>query len=291
VKKWMWGYCNEVWRGERWPEGWKEGMVVPIVKKGEGERMEDYRGVTIMATLYKVYAAVLTERLRKEIEEKEIVPHNQVGFRKGMGIMDNVYVINHVVNRNIERGRDGVIALFSCGPKGDIGSVDRRVLVEVMRERGIRRGLIERMKEVLRETKSMVRVGREVGESFWTGRGLRQGFPLSPVLFNILIADLEEEMGKMRWEGVKLGGRKLYNLAYADDIVLMADKEEEMRSMIERLEKYLEGKSLELNVGKTKIMRFRKGGREGRKRNGDGRRDGRGDGERRKKKEWRRKGW
>jgi len=71
---------------------------------------------------------------------------------------------------------------------------------------------------------------------------------------------------------VKLGGGKIFSLAYADDIMLMADKEEEMGSMIERLERYLEGKSLELNVEKTKIMRFRKG---------------RG---RRKKKKWRWKG-
>jgi len=38
VKKWVWGYCNEVWRGEEWPKGWKEGMIVPIMKKGEEER-------------------------------------------------------------------------------------------------------------------------------------------------------------------------------------------------------------------------------------------------------------
>jgi len=55
-------------------------------------------------------------------------------------------------------------------------------------------------------------------------------------------------------------------------IVLMADKEEKMGNIIEKLEKYLKGKDLELNVGKTKIMRFRKGGG------------------RRKKKEWRWKG-
>jgi len=61
-----------------------------------------------------------------------------------------------------------------------------------------------------------VRVGGEVGESFWTGRELRQGCPLSPILFNILIADLEEEMGRVRWGGVKLGGKKIYSLAYAD---------------------------------------------------------------------------
>lgn len=67
-------------------------------------------------------------------------------------------------------------------------------------------------------------------------------------------------MGKMKWGGVRLGERKIYTLAYADDVVLLAEKEEEMRSMMERLEGYLERKKLELNAGKTKIVRFGKGG-------------------------------
>lgn len=49
-------------------------------------------------------------------------------------------------------------------------------------------------------------------------------------------------------------------MGYADDMVLMAEKEEELRSMMGRFEDYLEGKKLELNPGKTKILRFRKGG-------------------------------
>lgn len=58
-------------------------------------------------------------------------------------------------------------------------------------------------------------------------------------------------------------GRRVFSLAYADDIVLLAE-EGGMRNMIERLEKYLERKGLELNVGKTRIVRFRKrGGRLG----------------------------
>jgi len=52
--------------------------------------------------------------------------------------------------------------------------------------------------------------------------------------------------------------RKIYSLAYADDLILLAEKEEEMRSMIERLEGYLDRKKLEMNVGKTKIMRCRR---------------------------------
>lgn len=122
--------------------------------------------------------------------------------------------------------------------------------------------MLERVKEVLRETRSRVsrRVGEEVGESFWTGRELRQGCPLSPQLFNILTADMEEEMRKVKWGGVAIEEKRIYSLAYADDIVMLVGREEDMKSMIERLKNYLDKKGLELNVSKPKIMRFRKGG-------------------------------
>lgn len=150
--------------------------------------------------------------------------------------------------------------------KAAFDSVDRKVLIRMMEERGIRVGIKKRVEILLRETKSRVRVREETGEEFWTGRGVRQGCPLSPLLFNVLISDLEEEMGRVKWGEVKVGEERMYTLAYADDIVLIAEEEGQMRSMIERLETYLDGKNLVLNAGKTKIMRFRKGGgRESRK--------------------------
>jgi len=51
----------------------------------------------------------------------------------------------------------------------------------------------------------------------------------------------------------------IFSLAYADDVVLLAEEEYEMRCMIKRFERYLGRKRLELNVNKTKVMRFRKG--------------------------------
>lgn len=120
--------------------------------------------------------------------------------------------------------------------------VNRGTLIKAMRERGIREGLIERIEEVVRETKSRVRIEGELSKEFWQNRGIRQGCLLSSTLFNILIADLEEEMARGRWGGVKLGDRKIYTLAYADDVVLVAEKEEGMRAMIVRMERYLEGK-------------------------------------------------
>lgn len=85
MENWVWEFCNSIWRGEGWLEDWKEGMIIPIVKEGGGEGVGDYRGVTLMPTLYRVYVAILAERLREEVEKKGIVPHNQTGFRERMG--------------------------------------------------------------------------------------------------------------------------------------------------------------------------------------------------------------
>lgn len=93
------------------------------------------------------------------------------------------------------------------------------------------------------------------------GERSKTGCPLSPIRFNLVIADMEEEMGKVKWRGVKVGGRRVYTLAYADDVVLLAEDEDQLRSMLERLEEYMKRKNLEMNVGKSKIMRFRKGRR------------------------------
>ncbi|RLU19665.1 hypothetical protein DMN91_008222 [Ooceraea biroi] len=75
----------------------------------------------------------------------------------------------------------------------------------------------------------------------------------------MVLADLEEEMGKVRWGGVRLGRERVYSLSYADDVVLMSEDKEGMKSIMVRLEKYLEEKKLELNSDKTMVVRFRKG--------------------------------
>lgn len=61
-------------------EEWTEGVVVPVIKKKRRRKVKEYMGVTIMTALYKIYAFVLAERLRKEVEQKGIILENQTGL-------------------------------------------------------------------------------------------------------------------------------------------------------------------------------------------------------------------
>lgn len=92
-------------------------------------------------------------------------------------------------------------------------SVDREVLIEAMRERGDKGEFDKEDRGGVGGTKCRVRVGGEESDSFWTARGVRQEHPLSPLIFNLLTADLEEEMGSVKWGGVRLGGGRMYTLA------------------------------------------------------------------------------
>lgn len=62
--------------------------------------------------LYKIYVMVSGERLEEEVEEKNLIPQNQTGFRRGMGTMDNVFVLNYLVNRQLRE--KGKLVAFFC---------------------------------------------------------------------------------------------------------------------------------------------------------------------------------
>jgi len=65
-----------------------------------------------MPILYKLYVLILAERLNEELEGKGIVPQNQTGFRRRMKILDNIYAINYLINKQLEKKGGKLVALF-----------------------------------------------------------------------------------------------------------------------------------------------------------------------------------
>ena len=247
------------------PEEWRKGIISPIHKRGERGEVKNYRGVTLMCTAYKVYATILNAKLKAEVGDK--LEEGQFGFRKGRGTMDAVYVVNYVANRELGKKRGKLYACF-VDLKAAFDWVDRGRLAETMRKMGVGGRLRKRIMDIYKETKNVVKVGEKRTKEFWTTRGVRQGCPLSPTLFNIFLADLEEEMRKVKEGGVVIGREKVWSIIYADDITLMATSQEGLKHMLKRLRKYLERKGLTLSTEKSKILVFEKG--EGGRRGGNG---------------------
>lgn len=173
LSRWPQRVCNKVWRREGWPEDWKEDwIIIPIKKKGKGERMEDYKGMTLMLSLYKIYTTVLEERIKKEIEEKGILSKSQAGFRRGYR-SDICAKLPDKQTVREERGETDCSIYRSQA--FDSLSVERKEIIKAMRERerGVREGLVKRVEEMMKETKNKVRVKEKIGTEFWTVKGVR----------------------------------------------------------------------------------------------------------------------
>lgn len=256
IEKRLGKIMKRVWNGEGVPEDWKMAVIVPLYKKGNKEETKNYRGISLLATAYKVYTEVLRERLVKEMEEKNILPEGQAGFRKKRSTIDNIYILNHIVQKaKIEKRK--VYSIF-VDLKAAFDTVNREKLWKVMEEVGISEGLIERIKELYKETKSNVRTEEGNTEEFWTTKGVRQGCLLSPALFCIYIAGLEKELEKRFIGGVKVGRCRVWSLAYADDMVLLAEGREALEDMIGTMRKFFKKRDLILSTEKTKVMVFGK---------------------------------
>lgn len=77
-------------------------------------------------------------RVKEELEEKEIIPDNQTGFRKGIRVMDNIYVLNYLINKRL-KAKKTLVAIF-VNLKACFDSLNRKLIEEAMEKRELERG-------------------------------------------------------------------------------------------------------------------------------------------------------
>lgn len=240
-------------QGQSIPAEWRQSRIHPLYKKGDPEAAENYRGLAIVNNGYKLYASTLTERLEKFVEDNNLLPDSQNGFRKERGTIDNVYILNHCVKTAISRGQHLYAAFIDF--KAAFDGINRQKLWQKMRKLQIPEYIVQAIEEIYRCTPY------QIGNTeFITSRGLKQGCPLSPILFAIYISDMDRVLRDWQSGGIRIGNITIFSLAYADDIVILATTPGELKDMLDCLYRYSTRRDMIINVAKSKVIKFSRGG-------------------------------
>jgi len=146
-----------------------------------------------LCTAYKILVEVIRRRLEEETERRRLLPETQAGFRKGKSTLDNIYVLSHLVQRgrNLE-GKERKVYSFFADLRAAFDNIDRDILWKILEEKGIEEGLLRRIERIYERTEITIRTNNGLSRSFKTRKGVRQECALSPLLFNLDMAGIDE---------------------------------------------------------------------------------------------------
>ena len=221
----------------------------------------NYRGISLLRIVGKIYGRVLINRIREGTDG--CLREEQCGFREGRGCVDQVFVVRQVCEKYLAKGRDSFWAFMDLEKAYD--RVDRTALWSVLGFYGVGGKLLAAVQSFYRNSRACVRVGNRESESFEVKVGLRQGCVMSPWLFNIFMDGVVREINARLGErGLGLiegnGGRNwvLNQVLFADDTALVADSEEGLQQLVTEFGRVCNRRKLKVNVGKSKVMRCTK---------------------------------
>lgn len=246
---------NDVLAGKEVPESWCVSRIFPVYKKDSPDLPSNYRPIAICNSIYKLITTIINHMLYEYVEENDIIPESQFGFRKDRSSVDAAYILNQCVQKQLCRVSGRMYTAFVDFEKA-FDSVDREKLFDVLERLNIPKIFIKIIKNLYKST--IYTVGKNKFRSF---KGLKQGCPLSPLLFNLYTSHIEEMFKKNNVGGVLVVRHKIHLLSYADDLVLISENAKDLQCMLYKLTEYCNEKKLIINTKKTKILMFSKGSR------------------------------
>lgn len=239
---------NLILETETVPKQWCSSDIILLYKKGNPLDVGNYRPISLMTSLYKLFASIILKRISSDINEAQ--PIEQAGFRPGYSTTDHLQSLEQVIEKYKEFRRPLYIAFIDYSKAFD--SISHNSIWNALSSLNTNIKYINILKYIYTNATSRVKLETR-GEKIRIERGVRQGDPLSPKLF---IAVLESVFKKLDWKnkGLNIGGVYLSHLRFADDIVVLAETPRELEIMIHSLDEESARVGLEMNASKTKII-------------------------------------
>lgn len=245
------------------PTSWVEGVIVPIYKnKGDSLDPNNYRPITLLSCMGKLFTAVLNSRLTSYLEENDLLDENQAGFRKNYSTVDHIFTLQSIIEL-LRFHKKKLFCTFIDFSKA-FDSVWRIGLWRKLLEVRIDGKFFNVIYNLYLNIKSCVSSNNEKSPFFSSFCGLRQGENLSPVLFSLFLNDLEAYLFQKQSKGIVIDVDsedftlflKLIILLYADDTVILAEDAHSMQKSLDDFYTYCNEWKLKINTDKSKVIVF-----------------------------------
>ncbi|KAI3427449.1 hypothetical protein D9Q98_010363 [Chlorella vulgaris] len=254
---------NAVFRSGCFPPEWSLGAITPIHKKGDTADPNNYRGITVGHILGKLYALAINTRLNTWLETQGLRARGQAGFRQGYRTVDNCFILRALAERARSRG----VKLYLCAVDFEkaFDSVDRPLLWAALQRAGIGGTMLQAIQAMYADVPVCVRTEEGLSGCFQSVLGVKQGCPLSPLLFGIFLDDFEGHIQQLGDAAAlpQLAGRTVPPLLFADDMFLLSSSASGLQAQLHALQDYCNAKKLTVNAKKTQVMIMRPGGGSG----------------------------
>ena len=249
----------EFHRGELPLHSLNFGVITLLPKKEDATKVQQYRPICLLNVSFKIFTKVLTNRL--SIVAQKIIRPSQTAFIPGRHILEGVVILHETIHEMHKKKKNGVILKLDFEKAYD--KVKWPFLQQVLRMKGFSTTWCAWINQVITKGSVAIKVNDDVGHYFQTRKGVRQGDPLSPILFNIVVDMLailiERAKENQQFKGVvpHLIDDGLSILQYADDTILFMEHNLEQAKNLKLLLCAFEQLSgLKINFHKSELFCF-----------------------------------
>ncbi|KAG7307782.1 hypothetical protein JYU34_006375 [Plutella xylostella] len=239
---------NEVLKNAIAPKAWKNAIVTILHKKGDKTKLPDYRPISLLSQVYKLFAKVLCNRLNHCFDDYQ--PVEQAGFRSRYSTIDHIHAVRQLMEKCKEYNRPQCLAFVDYEKAFD--TVEHWAVFHALHRCNIDKQYVDVLRELYKEATMQVRM-HSLTDLVSINRGVRQGDTLSPKLFTNV---LEDALKTLNWDerGVNINGTYMSHLRFADDLIVLAENVADLQEMLEELHVASLRVGLKMNMSKTKIM-------------------------------------
>ena len=235
------------------------GTIILLPKKEDATQIQQYRPICLLNVSFKIFTKVTTNRVTA-VAHKVIRP-TQTAFMPGRHILEGVVILHETIHELHRKKLDGVLLKIDFEKAYD--KVNWSFLQQALRMKGFHPTWCEWIKKITSRGSVGIRVNDDIGHYFQTLKGLRQGDPLSPILFNIVADMLAIIINRAKEDGqvdgliphLVEGGVSI--LQYADDtIIFMEHNMEKALNMKLILCIFEQLSRLKINFNKSELFCF-----------------------------------